>query len=213
MYNLPYYQENDSKVIKAFIKKYPFAFLSGCNSHQEPVATQVPVFLEEKDGREVLRGHIMKNTDHYHAFLNNQNVLVVFTGKHSYVSGTWYKNPNTASTWNYMSVQVKGKLQFLNKNGLEDILRQTSLYFENQNQSSPTVYDNLSKAFKSRALDIIAGFEIDIKSIDTIFKLSQERDKESYFNIINKLNNADTDAQEIAREMKKRASDLFSKDE
>src|SRR5829696_1604347 len=119
MYDLPYHKEKNEQVIKEFIGKYPFAFLSGCDAENRPVATQVPVFIEEKGGKKILRGHIMKNTDHHKAFVENENVLVVFTGPHSYVSATWYKDPNQASTWNYMSVHAKGKIRFLDEAGLE----------------------------------------------------------------------------------------------
>ena len=49
MYDLPYYKEKDSKVIKEFIDQHPFAFLTGCDSENKPVVTQVPVFIEEKN--------------------------------------------------------------------------------------------------------------------------------------------------------------------
>ena len=113
MYNLPYHKEHNAAVIREFVDQHPFAFLAGCDSDNRPVATQVPVFIEEKDGKQVLRGHIMKNTDHHKAFLQNENVLVVFSGHHTYVSATWYSNPHMASTWNYMSVHVKGTIRFL----------------------------------------------------------------------------------------------------
>ncbi|WP_430409887.1 FMN-binding negative transcriptional regulator [Kordia sp.] len=209
MYNLPYYKEHDEQIIREFIGQYPFAFLTGCDIENKPIATQVPVFIEEKNGKEVLRGHIMKNTDHHKAFLHNENVLAVFTGKHTYVSGSWYSNPNIASTWNYMSVHVKGIVKFLGDNELEDVLRMTSLYFEDQNEESPTVFDNLPLAFKQRAMGAIVAFEIEIKEIDTIFKLSQDRDAESYQNIINKLKEQDEDGRVIAAEMEKRAKKLF----
>lgn len=112
MYDLPYHKEQNEQVIKEFIDKYPFAFLTGCDSDKVPVATQVPVFMEEKDGRKILTGHIMKNTDHHKSFLHNENILVVFTGHHTYVSGTWFSNPFTPSTWNYMSVHVKAVYGF-----------------------------------------------------------------------------------------------------
>ena len=209
MYNLPYHKEQDEHVINEFIEKYPFAFLTGCDSENKPVATQVPVFLETKNERKVLRGHFMKNTDHHKAFLQNENVLVVFSGKHTYVSGTWYSNPNTASTWNYMSVHVEGVIRFLNENELEDILQATSLHFEGQNRQSETVYENLPLDFKQKAIKLIAGFEIEIKEVETVFKLSQERDAESYFNIIRKLKEQDEDGRVIATEMEKRAKELF----
>ncbi|TAE49547.1 MAG: FMN-binding negative transcriptional regulator, partial [Bacteroidetes bacterium] len=113
MYDLPHHKERDPQVVKAFMAQYPFAFVSGCDAENKPVVTQVPVFIEEKEGIQRLRGHIMKNTDHHKAFLHNENVLVVFTGKHTYVSATWYSNPYLASTWNYMSVHARGVIRFL----------------------------------------------------------------------------------------------------
>ena len=209
MYNLPYYKEKDPHIIKAFIDQHPFAFLTGCNSQNEPVATQVPVFIEEQRGNQYLRGHIMKNTDHHKAFQSNKNVLVVFTGRHAYVSGTWYSNPYIASTWNYMSVHVKGNIQFLDEAGLEQILRKTTLHFENYNEQSPTIFDNLPVEFKEKVMHAIVGFEIEIIQMDNVFKLSQDRDFESYLNIIDKLHQQGFDEQVIAAEMQKRTQELF----
>ena len=79
MYNLPYYKEHDDEVIKDFIAKHPFAFLTGCNNKNAPVVTQVPIFFEERDGKKYLSGHIMKNTDHHKAFEHNEQVLAVFS--------------------------------------------------------------------------------------------------------------------------------------
>ena len=95
MYSLPYFKENDEKLVKEFIRKNPFAMLIGC-ADQNPVATQVPLLIHERDGRMLLKGHIMRNTDHHKAFESNQNVLCVFTGAHTYVSASWYSNPQTA---------------------------------------------------------------------------------------------------------------------
>ncbi len=212
MYNLPYHKERNEQIIKEFVEQYPFAFITGCDSNNKPVASQVPVFIQKKDGRKVLRGHIMKNTDHHKAFLHNENVLVVFTGKHTYVSGTWYSNPYTASTWNYMSVHAKGMIRFLDDSALEDILRMTTLHFEGQNRQSTTVFDNLPLEFKQRVMHAIVAFEIEIKEIDTVFKLSQDRDAKSYHNIIKKLKEQDEDGRVIAAEMEKRAKELFPED-
>lgn len=209
MYDINYHKEADQKVIEDFIRQYPFAFLSGCDSKNQPVATQVPTFIEEINGKKVLRGHIMKNTDHHKAFEQNEQVLTVFSGKSTYVSGTWYSNPHTPSTWNYMSVYIKGRIRFLDERGLGDILRLTSLHFEDQNQESTTVFDNIPDAFKNRVMGMIAGFEISIDEIDTVFKLSQDRDAESYQNIIDQLKKQDEDARVIAVEMEKRTKDLF----
>jgi len=211
MYNISYHKEKDDKIIKEFIQQYPFAFLTGCDLENGPIATQLPLFIENKNGQQVLRGHIMKGNDHHKAFVNNDNVLAVFTGKHTYVSGTWYSNPNSPSTWNYMSIHIKGKIKFVSEKELEDILRSVSLHFEGQNLLSSTNYDNLPLRFRQKALGLIAGFEIEISEIDTVFKLSQDRDAASYENIIIKLKEQDESGRVIAEEMEKRRNKLFKR--
>ena len=212
MYNLPYHKEQNAQVIKEFIDQYPFAFLVGCDSENKPVATQVPVFIEEKNGKKILRGHIMKNTDHHKAFLHNENVLVVFTGHHTYVSATWYSNQHLASTWNYMSVHAKGIIRFLDETALEDVLRKTTLHFENYNQQSTTIFDNLPLEFKQKVMKAIVAFEIEVKELDNVFKLSQDRDAQSYENIKERLKGQGEDGQVIAAEMEKRTKDIFPDD-
>jgi transcriptional regulator len=209
MYDLPRHKEKDPEVIKEFISRYPFAFLTGCDSEKRPVVTQLPVFLEEHEGRKIIRGHIMKNTDHHRAFQQNENVLAVFTGHHTYVSATWYSNPYQASTWNYMSVHARGIIRFLDEAGLEDVLRKTSLHFENQNEKSETIYDNLYPEYKQRLIKLIVAFEIEVKELDTVFKLSQDRDAESYSNIIKQLKEQGEDGRMIAAAMEVRTKSVF----
>jgi transcriptional regulator len=212
MYDLPYHKARNEQDIKEFIGKNPFAFLTGCDADNKPIATQIPVFIEEKDGKRILRGHIMKNTDHHKAFMHNENVLAVFTGRHTYVSGTWYSNPHTPSTWNYMSVHAKGIIRFLDDDALIDVLRMTTLHFENQNKQSETIYDNLPAELTEKLIKAIVAFEIEVKEIDTVFKLSQDRDAESYDNIIKHLDKQDEDGKVIAAEMEKRIKDVFNDD-
>lgn len=210
MYNLPYYKEKDQQVILDFIHQHPFAFIAGCDENNKPVATQIPVFIEEKEGKLYMTGHMMRNTDHHKAFEKNPAVLCVFTGHHTYVSATWYSNPHQASTWNYMSVHAKGELRFLDEQGLIEVLKKTSLHFENGNKNSSTTFDNLTEEYTSRLIKAIVAFEVEVESIDHVFKLSQDRDEKSYQHIIEKLDVQDADGRTIAEEMKKRKENLFS---
>jgi len=210
MYNLPYHNEKDKEVVLQFIHQHPFAFLTGCSEKDEPVATQVPVFIEEREDKLFLTGHIMRKTDHHKVFEKNPNVLAVFTSPHTYVSATWYSNPHQASTWNYMSVHVKGLLRFLDEEGLINVLKKTTLHFENGNSQSTTIFDNLSKDYINRLINAIVAFEIEVTAIDNVFKLSQDRDEESYHNIIEKLEEQGSDGKYIAEEMRKRSSQLFN---
>lgn len=147
MYNLPYFKEGDQEVVLEFMRKHPFVFLTGVNEENKPVATQVPVFIDERDGKLFLTGHIMRNNDHHTAFEKNPNILAVFTSPHVYVSATWYDDPHQASTWNYMSVHAKGTIRFGNKEDLIAILKRLTLHYENNNTASTTVFDNLTSEY------------------------------------------------------------------
>jgi len=211
MYSLPYFKEKEGEVVLEFMRNHPFVFLSGADAENKPVATQVPVFIDEKDGKLFLTGHIMKNTDHHKAFEKNPNVLAVFTGPHVYVSATWYDDPYQASTWNYMSVHVKGTIRFGNADDLVAILKRLTLHYENNNTASTTVFDNLPSEYTGRLMKAIIAFEVEITSIENVFKLSQNRDEKSFHNIMAKLQEQGSDGQFIAAEMKKRQQQLFGK--
>lgn len=206
MYNLPDYKEQDPEVVKAFMSQHPFAMLIGCNG-QFPVATQVPFLIEERNGQLFLQGHIMRNTDHHKAFEVNPNALCVFTGAHAYVSASWYTEPKTASTWNYMSVHAKGTLQFMNVEGLYSVLEKTTELFE-KNAQSPASFHELSPEYVEKLSKAIIGFEVAVTVIDHVFKLSQNRDRKSYANIVTQLEKGDPDAQKISKEMAVRMNSL-----
>ena len=209
MYNLPHHKDANSERIIEFIKQNPFAFIAGCNSKQEPVATQIPVFIEEREGKLFFKGHIMKGTDHYKAFLDNPEALLVFTSPHTYVSATWYDNPHQASTYNYMSVHVRGKMRFTSDEELIELLEQTSLHYEKGNKASSTVYSNLPDEYKLKLLNAIKGFEVEALHMDHVFKISQDRDGKSYSNIIEKLEGGNDSDKFISEEMKKRKDELY----
>ena len=113
MYSLPYFKESDFATVLQFMRQNPFVVLCGTDKNGLPVTTQVPVFVDERDGKIILSGHMMKNTDHQLAFAEQPDALAVFNGAHVMSARAWYSEPKTASTWNYMSVHARGKMVFL----------------------------------------------------------------------------------------------------
>ena len=210
MYDLPYFKEGEEQVVLDFMRQHPFATLIGSGA-RGPMATQVPVLLKAGAGeRLVLRGHMMRNTGHHKAFQENAAALCVFSGAHTYVSARWYSNPQTGSTWNYMSVHARGKIGFLNEDDLLAILEETTARFEND-ENSPALFRHLPKAYVDSLKNAIVAFELEVEEIENVFKLSQNRDEPSYENIIDQLSTQGGDARTIAEEMKKRRTALFAK--
>lgn len=209
MYHFSYFKEKDKQAILDFIEENPFAFMTGSFSSGAQIATQIPVLLEERDGELYLQGHIMRNTDHHKAFVENPNALLVFTGPSCYVSASWYSNPQIGSTWNYMSVHVAGQVKFMSEEELIAFMQKLTLKFEKGNDQSPTFYKNMPDSFLSKMMPAIVGFEIKADKIENVFKLSQNRDEKSYLNIISKLQAIGGSSALIAREMIKRKAELF----
>lgn len=209
MYQHKQYKDKDPDAVSGFVETHPFAVISGCDSQYNPVATQVPVFLEKEDDQWIVRGHMIKGSDHHRAFVENPKVILIFPGAHTYVSASWYEDPAKASTWNYMSAQVRGQIRFLEVDGLKRILQKTSLHFENNKVESPTVFENLPENYTDRLLQYIVAFEVEVMDMNHIFKLSQGQDRGSYERIIEELKKGDFNARTIAGEMEKRKKDLF----
>ncbi len=203
MYKLPYFTEEDQKKVIAFIKNNSFAVVTGFGD-EFPVATQLPLNVELRDGDKIfLTGHLMKNTDHHKSFEKNKNVLVVFTGPHCYVSASWYGSPAGASTWNYITVHAKGKIHFTDEAGTYKAIRAITDKYEGT--ETIAAFDKLPDEYIQRLIKAIVGFEIEVSSIDNVFKLSQNHDELTRKNIITELmKRPDEDSKQIAAEMESR---------
>ncbi len=199
MYNLPYFKANNEQQVIDFMKAHPFVMLI-VKGEVYPVATQVPVLFAERDGKLILRGHIMRKTDHHLALEKDANVLVVFSGTHTYVSASWYTNPKQGSTWNYRSVHAQGKLQFTGPGELLQLLTDLTDTFEN-NPESPSLVKHLSYDYMASLMKAIVGIEIEITDLQHVFKLSQNRDKQSFENIVTELEKGNADEQAMAKTM------------
>ncbi|MBK7882117.1 MAG: FMN-binding negative transcriptional regulator [Saprospiraceae bacterium] len=209
MYNLTYFKEKEKQTLVKFMEDNRFAFMTGSFLSGIQVATQIPVLLEERNGELYLQGHIMRNTDHHKAFVENPNALLVFTGPNCYVSASWYSNPQVGSTWNYMSVHVGGQVSFMTNEELIQFMRKLTLKMEKGNKQSLTFIDNLPEQYVDKMMPAIVGFEIRAEKMENVFKLSQNRDEKSYLNIISKLEEQGGSSALIAEEMIKRKAELF----
>ena len=203
MYNISYFTEPDRELIIAFMKEYSFAMVTGIGENY-PVATQLPLEIEEKDGSVFLKGHLMRKTDHHLAFEKNNNVLVLFTGPHCYVSAAWYNNPNSASTWNYMTVHARGKIIFTGEKGTYEAVKSVTNKYEGT--ETKAAFNNMPQEYVKPLLKAIVGFCIEVETIGNVFKLSQNKTGEEQLNIITQLRerNINDDDLNIANEIEKR---------
>ena len=200
MYKVSHFLEKDIDKLVAFIEANPFAVLIGANQNI-PSATQVPLQLQRDGERIKLIGHVMKKTDHHEAFVANENVLALFHGAHAYVSASVYENPASASTWNYSSVQAKGKIRLLDDEETRRIIKDLTDQYETKD--SPAAFHQMSDEYIDKHLNAITGFEITVTNLEGVFKLSQNHPQVNKEAIIKQLSQSDDlQAQEVAKQMK-----------
>lgn len=211
MYSFPYYKVADKEEVIAFMKAHPFITLLGTDKSGRIEATQVPVLVDVVDDKIYISGHIMRKTTHENALIENPDALIIFTGAHAYVSATYYTtNPHQGSTWNYIAIHARGKIRWMDEQGLISFMSKLTLHFEKNNSASSTVYDNLPEEYVSKLIKGIAGFEMEVAELDNVFKLSQNRDEVSYDNIVKELKQQAGDAKVIGELMEQRKSKVFS---
>jgi transcriptional regulator len=199
MYKFNYFTEEDNERIIAFMKENPFAIITGAGNDY-PVATQIPLDIKQTNGKILLSGHLMRNTDHHKAFLKNENVLVIFNGPHCYVSASWYTDPNSGSTWNYMTVQAKGTIKFGDEADAKLAVEAITNKYEKP--ESAAAFNKLSEEYVNSMVKAITAFSIKVESLDNVFKLSQNHDEETRKSIIGHLRKNGSDNEKmIAEEM------------
>lgn len=201
MYTPEIYKNENSKEIKKFLQENSFGILIN-QSNGKLCATHIPLELDvNKEGEDILYGHISKENPQWKGFTDNDQVLAVFSGPHSYISSSWYDHENVP-TWNYVAVHVYGKIKIIEGEGVVESLKKLVDKYE-QNSEKPIRIEDLSQKTMLQSRGIVA-FEIKITEIQATRKMSQNRDAKNYQTIITELQKINTDQSiATAKEMKK----------
>jgi transcriptional regulator len=184
MYIPEIYKNENPEEIRDFLRTNAFGILV---THQDgkSCATHIPLELATNDkGKEMLHGHISRANEQVSHLIDGSEVLCIFNGPHSYISASWY-DFEEVSTWNYIAVQVRGKLSILDAEGLRKSVKALMDKYEAP-QENPIDMDSLSEK-TMRQIKGIIGFEIEITSIEAAKKMSQNRDDKNHKAIVSRL--------------------------
>jgi len=201
MYTPDLYKDQDPESVRTFLKENSFGILIN-QTNGKLYATHIPIELEvNSEGKEILQGHISKLNAQAEGFTENDQVLAVFTGPHSYISSSWYDHENVP-TWNYIAVHVYGRIKIVNyETGVEQLTKLVDKY--EATSANPVRVEELSEKTMREARGIF-GFEIEIDEIQATKKLSQNRDDHNYQNIISELEKTENPQSiALAKEMSK----------
>ncbi|NNJ88760.1 MAG: FMN-binding negative transcriptional regulator [Eudoraea sp.] len=203
MYIPPKYKNEDLVEVKDFLRSNSFAILINTLKGR-PWATHTPLELDrDKDGNDILIGHIARANPQWGAFEANSEVLCIFNGPHSYVSSSWYKEEEVP-TWNYIAVHIYGTLSVMSESEVLTWLHGLVDRYE-KDEETPLSLKDMSPA-TLRQVKGVVGFRIKINKIEAAYKLSQGRE-EDHERIIHELKKKrDPGSQQVSNIMKNRGN-------
>jgi transcriptional regulator len=186
--------------VKDFIRQNGFGILVS-HTGEKLWGTHIP--FELSGDSTFLEGHLSKGNQQWKNFKTNDEVMVIFTGPHTYVSSSWYDHENVP-TWNYIAVHVYGRIKLIEGDELYASLKNLIDRYE-AHSSHPVSMETMSEEYVRKSISGLVGFKIEITSIEGAYKLSQNRNEKNFRNIISELEKrADPDSHAVAKEMTKR---------
>lgn len=167
---------NDLSVICDFMRVNSFAIVVSLHN-EVPVATHLPITMVRNGDEIKLRGHFAKANPQWKTLVG-QEVLVIFSGPHAYISPTHYDKHESVPTWNYVAVHAYGQVDIVHAEDqperLEEMLKEMILAYET---SYLAHWEGLDTRFRDGMKQGIVGFEIPVSQIQGKAKLSQNKNE------------------------------------
>src|SRR5439155_1466769 len=168
MYSPPYNRIEDRAELLAFLRANSFALLVT----RELRASHLPVQVRETESELILDMHMARANPQWQDFFDDE-VLVVFSGPHAYVSPRWYEEHERVPTWNYAAVHAYGVPKVVqDRNAKHASQRRLVTALDPQWLAK---FDALRREYVDSMLEGIVNFEIAVTRLETRWKLSQNR--------------------------------------
>ena len=173
MYSPPYNRLEDRAELVEFMRANNFVLLvtgTGGTLH----ASHLPAQVRAQGEQIILDMHMAKNNAQWREFFDDE-VMVVFSGPHAYVSPRWYEEKERVPTWNYAAVHAYGVPKLIGDRAAKHA-NQRELVSMLDPQWLPK-FDALRPQYVEQMLEGIVNFEIAVTRLDTRWKLSQNRSR------------------------------------
>lgn len=183
MYTPKLYREEDRARIIEFLQQNDFATVVAFDGHK-PVGGHLLVEVLDKGDDLIVNGHMSRANPLWKLFKEDQEVLIIFLGAHTYISPTWYDHVNVP-TWNYQSIHVYGRPHVITDH--EERYALLSRLVARYEGRGPYKMETLPRDFVEKEMKGVTAFQVDVTAIEANFKLSQNRDDVNHRSIVSHL--------------------------
>ncbi len=178
MYTPAHFQIDDRDALNAFMRQHSFATIV-THDGKVPHATHMPVLMNPDPGPHgTLISHMARANPQWRHFANGEEVLVIFTGPHAYISPAWYVTQPAVPTWNYTAVHAYGTPRLVaDHDRFAQMLHDLIEFYEAERPNR--WHGTLPAEFRDGLMKGIVGVEIEITRLEGKFKLSQNRPQDA----------------------------------
>ena len=171
MHPNPLYRTDDRQLCESLIEEIGFGMVFA-QTPDGPRVAHVPL-LSTGDG--ALQFHLSRgNAMARH--LDGMTVLAVINGPDGYVSPRWYGEDGQVPTWNYVALEVEGRVRRMDAEGLTGMLEAlTTRHEERISEGEPWLMEDLAPERLRGLLAGTIGFELEVQAWRETLKLSQDK--------------------------------------
>ena len=110
--------------------------------------------------------------------LDGMQALIVIDGPRGYISPRWYADRDTVPTWNYVTLELEGRVSVLDEATLEEMLHDLITRHEGKLAGDGWRATETSERVWAALLKGIVGFEMTVTASRSTAKLSQKSSPE-----------------------------------
>lgn len=177
MHPNPIYRKTGRDRNIAFARDMSFGVLS-INGADGPLLSHIPFVLNEDNT--ALEAHLLASNPIWRALETPQKAVIAVNGPNGYISPDWYGIEDQVPTWNYVAVHLRGQLERVEQDVLQDHLDRLSEQFEARLLPKPIWRsDKMSADMLTKFRRMIRPVSLQISSIEGTWKLNQNKPDEA----------------------------------
>lgn len=174
MHPNPAFRHDDRDLLEALIAEVGFGMVFAATPDGPRVA-HVPL-ISTGDG--AVQFHLARGNG-LARHLDGMSALAVVNGPDGYVSPRWYGDQGQVPTWNYVALELEGRVRRMDQDGLQALLENVTATNETRvTEGQPWTMDKMPPDALRKMMAAIVGFEMEVQAWRPTFKLSQNKPAE-----------------------------------
>ena len=175
MHPNPAFRSEDRALLETLIDEVGFGMVFG-QVPDGPRVAHTPI-LSTGDG--AVQFHLSR-ANALARHLDGMSVLIVINGPDAYVSPRWYGEVGQVPTWNYVTLELEGRVRKIDEEGLAALLDGIGQRQEGRiaGGGEPWVPESVPQDYWDKLIRGITGFEMEVRAWRPTFKLSQNKPAE-----------------------------------